>query len=673
MKQVLSYFLVGCNVTLITTSCNFAYAEKLSPVAVSESSKIISAGSLPVITVTAMKKISFGGPKTIIHQTEMSAFGDQSVNDTLLRNLGSINFNDSKSSRSVFGSYTILINGAPLQNPSQGISPLLESITPNMVESIEIIKQPSVAYSNQNSLGIVNIILKAPTSAKKSTLAKVGYGYIDISNNNEEKSLINLQLNAKNDIYSYAITFNAFMDQIRFNIRTKNKVSNLDQEKIAKPRVIFITSKGEYQLDEQSKLNADVSYRNSMIESYLGDNTQKASTENIVANLQFELKNNDKMHKVRLWSDISDSSLKSITSLINSYSTVKPQSYGLDYDQQRNINSSLLLKLGTSLRNNSINADMDKLKENNIALYTEGTWRFTPKQSLTVGVRDELLDRSGFAEYNNKSLGVIGAYNYQLSSEMQMQINVKKSNIIPTMGQISLISRPSVDEDNGTLNNPEISGNPFLIPEEIKSVDINFGYKTPKFSLELNPFYKDIKNYIENNIVLEKQKYYLRPENQFKAKLTGINVNGKLAIKDPSSDHNFSLTSQLTTNRAVVTNKDMKHYLAYGISPYSFNIGFVHKYLPSQITTGISLSYAPEYTRLVPSDMRYAKKNEQLTQLDLNLTKEISKNTTLAFMIKNILFTNQKSTIQNSLNNSVLEEREISKAPSALLTLETKF
>lgn len=673
MKQNSYYFLTGCKLTLLSTICNWAYAQELAPVSSSEPSKAMNVSTLPVIKVMATKKISFDGPKTIIQPSDMTAFGDQSVNDTLQRTLGLLNFNDGKSSRSVFGSYTILINGDHLQSSSRGNSPLLDTLTPTMIDKIEIIKQPSVAYSNQNSLGIINIILKTPTANINSGLVKVGYGYIDINNNTEEKTLLNLQFDSKNEKLSYGATLNATNDQIKFRIRTKNQTTSSEQEKTAEPRAMVITSKAEYQLTEQSKLGGDIYYRNSGSDLQMGNTTQTLSTEHLVSNVRYEHKNADVTHKFRLWGDVSDSSLRTLSNFGNSYSPLELQSYSFNYDQQRKLSTDLQLKLGTSVRTSSIADDQDEFEEVNTAFYTEGTWRFTPKQSFTLGLRQELLNRSGLDESDHHSLGGIGSYSYQLSPEMQMQVNIKKSSITPHLGQVSLFSRRLVDNDNGTLNNPEAIGNPFLKPEEIQSVELNLDYKTKALTLELNPFYKEINNYIENTIVLENQKYYLRPENQDKAKLTGINLNGKFAFKETSTGHNFRLTGQLSTIRAVVSNKDSSHYRAYGVSPYSYNLGLVHDYKPLKITSSINFSYLPEYTRIVPSDIRYAKQTGAQKQLDFNLTKELSKNTTLAFVIRNILISNQKSAVINRLDNTVLEQREVRKAPNFLVTVERKF
>lgn len=661
--------MISCQFALLGTCSGLSHAVE-APITRTPPNNITS---LPVIQITATKPMSLEGPTTIVPQRDMLAFGDQSVNDTLKRMLGLLNYSDGKNPRSITGTYTILINGDPVQNSSQTRSAYLDSITPNMLQKIEIIRQSSVAYSNQDSLGIINIVLKAPPKNKTSGLVKGGYGYIGRNNTSEEKSLLNLQFNGSDEELSYGTTINASKDQIRFNLKTTTASTSSDQDKTVDPETLFASARLEYRLTEQSKVNADISYRDTTINSQSENNHQKAASDNVASNLRYEHKDGDNLNKFRLWLDHSDSTLETRRDLGRDFEKETVQGYGFNYDQERKLNPDLLLKLGASIRHNSLDNGFDQLEEINSGFYGEASWRFAAQHNLTLGLREELLRRTDFADFHDDNLGAIAAYTYQFSPALQMQLNLKKSSRTPSMEQISLISRPAVDQDSGTLNNPIITGNPLLTAEKISGVDANLIYKTQDLSLELNPFYKHINRYIENTIVLEDQQYYLRPENKDKAQLTGINASGKVLLKQTASGHSFRLNGQLSTNRAVVTAQNNHHYLAYGLSPYSFNIGLQHDYKPQKINSSLNFSYLPEYTRIISGNQAFLRRTSQLAQLDFSVNKELAHQVILAFTVKNILLTHQKSMILDASDHHIVEQREMIKAPNLLLTLEKKF
>ena len=60
------------------------------------------------------------------------------------------------------GAPTFLINGEPVQGGPRGGMSIVDTITPDMIERIEVVKQPSVAQASVASSAVINIILKEP-------------------------------------------------------------------------------------------------------------------------------------------------------------------------------------------------------------------------------------------------------------------------------------------------------------------------------------------------------------------------------------------------------------------------------------------------------------------------------------------------------------------------------
>lgn len=128
-------------------------------------------------------------PKTIITREEMQKYGDQSVMDALRRAAGFQLPSFGQGPRGGGGASgmrfrgggapTFLINGEPVQGGPRGGMSIIDTITPEMIERIEVVKQPSVAQASVASSAVINIILKEPLDTRLNGTAKLGYGLRD--------------------------------------------------------------------------------------------------------------------------------------------------------------------------------------------------------------------------------------------------------------------------------------------------------------------------------------------------------------------------------------------------------------------------------------------------------------------------------------------------------------
>ena len=127
-------------------------------------------------------------PKTIITRDEMLQYGDQTVMDALRRAAGfqlpsgpgPRGGNGASGMRfRGGGAPTFLINGEPVQGGPRGGMSIVDTITPDMIERIEVVKQPSVAQASVASSAVINIILKEPLDTRLNGSVKLGYGLRD--------------------------------------------------------------------------------------------------------------------------------------------------------------------------------------------------------------------------------------------------------------------------------------------------------------------------------------------------------------------------------------------------------------------------------------------------------------------------------------------------------------
>jgi len=157
--------------------------------------------------------------KTIVTREEMLQFGDQSVNDALRRAAGFQMPTPGQGPRGSSGSGSMrfrgggapvfLINGEAVQGGPRGGMSIVDSITPEMIERIEITKQPSVAQASVASSAVINIILKEPLDdARISGNVKLGYGITQSDQKEEQRKNISVQADGRDGAWVYSVSAN---------------------------------------------------------------------------------------------------------------------------------------------------------------------------------------------------------------------------------------------------------------------------------------------------------------------------------------------------------------------------------------------------------------------------------------------------------------------------------
>ena len=134
--------------------------------------------------------------KIVINRAEIVKYGDPSVLDVMKRLPGLTVIDSSVRMRGLGNGYTqILVNG---ERPPAGFS--LDSLAPDSVERIEIIRAATAEFSTQSIAGTVNIVLKrSVTKASREVKSSVGAGP------GTRAQQLNLALSDKIDAFSYTL------------------------------------------------------------------------------------------------------------------------------------------------------------------------------------------------------------------------------------------------------------------------------------------------------------------------------------------------------------------------------------------------------------------------------------------------------------------------------------
>ncbi len=91
----------------------------------------------------------------------------------------------------------------------------------------------------------------------------------------------------------------------------------------------------------------------------------------------------------------------------------------------------------------------ETLDEQLYAAYVEGSWQYTPRQTLTLGVRQEWIDRSGLVDYQDQYLSPVLAHRFDFNDQWSLQTNLSQAFKNPRSNQLMPTVSVSTDSDAG--------------------------------------------------------------------------------------------------------------------------------------------------------------------------------------------------------------------------------
>ena len=568
---------------------------------------------------------------------------------------------------------TFIINGEPVQGGPRGGMSIIDTITPEMIERIEIVKQPSVAQASVASSAVINIILKEPLDNRISGSVKVGYGLRSSQQQESENKQINIQADGRDNAWSYSVSANQMWVDNTSLTKTETATGTREQARTVNRTMQMFAPRLQYDLDDQQKLIAELFYRNIKMDGYSANQTQDDKNDSIRLNTRYERKDKDLSDKIRL-SVERQTETQLTRSLQNTiYTDETINEYGLAYDGMRKLDPDRQIKFGVDARSNNLDSNVsDSLDEQRYALYAEGSWRFTDRQTITLGARQEWLNRSGLVDYQDQHLSPVLAYRFDLTEQWSIQTNLSQAFNSPKTDRLIPNVTVSTDSDAGSLNNPDRGGNPNLKPEKTRAAESTLAYDSASGGVNLTAYHREIKDYIEKVIALEGSRYVERPQNQNEATTYGVELSGRYALKQTDAGHSFMLNGQVSTIRAKVEDEQHNERLVSDVAPYNASTGLSYNFKPWQLSTSINVSYTPEFTRGLDGQPYDRTTNERFG-VDLSATKPFTDGWSASLNLNNILSTDYKERLTNQSDGSLYQARTNQGMPSFQFSVEKKF
>ncbi|MFM6906476.1 MAG: TonB-dependent receptor plug domain-containing protein [Acinetobacter tjernbergiae] len=622
-------------------------------------------------------------PKTVITRDEMLQYGDQSVMDALRRAAGFQLPTPGQGPRGGGGASgmrfrggagpTFLINGEPVQGGPRGGMSIIDTITPEMIERIEIVKQPSVAQASVASSAVINIILKEPLDNRISGSVKVGYGLRNSNQQESENKQINIQADGRDNAWSYSISANQMWIDNTSLTKTETATGTREQARTVNRTMQMFAPRLQYDLDDQQKLSAELFYRNIKMDGYSANQTQDDKNDSIRLNTRYERKDKDLSDKIKLSVERQTETQLTRSPQNTIYTDETINEYGLAYDGMRKLDPDRQIKFGADLRSNNLDSNVsESLDEQRYALYAEGSWHFTDRQTITLGARQEWLNRSGLVDYQDQHLSPVLAYRFDLTEQWSIQTNLSQAFNTPKTERLISNVTVSTDSDAGSLNNPDRGGNPNLKPEKTRAAESTLAYDSTSGGVSLTAYHREIKDYIEKVIALEGSRYVERPQNQNEATTYGVELSGRYALKQTDAGHSFMLNGQVSTIRAKVEDEQHNQRLVSDVAPYNASAGLSYNFKPWQLSTSINVSYTPEFTRGL-DNQPYDRTTNERFGVDLSATKRFTHGWAASLNLNNVLSTDYKERLTNQSDGSLYQARTNQGMPSFQFSLEKKF
>lgn len=622
--------------------------------------------------------------KTTVTREEMLKYGDQSVNDTLRRAAGFQMPAPGQGPRGGGGASGMrfrggaapifLVNGEPVQGGPRGGMSIVDTLTPDMIEKIEITKQPSVAYGSVASGAVINIILKEPLkNAPIGGTVRAGYSLAKAGQNDEDRKNLSLQMDGRDQSWLYSFSANQMWTDATRITQTQTANQTREQKRVIEQRSTMFAPRVEYEIDSKQKVVGEIFYRKNESDGTRGDQIQNDENESIRFNTRYERKDQGDSDKVRFSVEKQDETESTRALQNNSYIDETINEYGFAYDGVRKFDAKKQIKFGLDTRASELESNMtDALDEKRYALYAEGSWRFTDRQTLTLGARQEWLDRSGLVEYTDQHFSPVLAHRFDFTKEWSLQTNISQAFRSPNSNRLTPTVTLSTDADAGSLNNPDRGGNPNLKPEKVTAYETTLGYNTAAGGMNITAFQRDIDDYIEKSIQLEGDRYVERPYNQNNATTYGVEITGRYALKQTEQGHSFMLNGQLSTVRAKVEDEQHHERLVSDVAPYTASTGISYNYQPWQLASSINLNYVPEFTRAL-ENQAYDRTSNARFNVDVSLTKRFQQGWATTLTGRNLLSTDYKEKLTDQNTGAIYQARNNQAIPSVMLSVEKKF
>lgn len=632
--------------------------------------------------------------KRIIKGEELARYGDLNALEVLKRTPG-VTVNEGKGKKSSPGKgYTkILVDGEEVIATKRG-NPL-EQITPEMIERLEVMTNGSAEYTAESMGGIVNIVLKKPSSEGKTTVKLTLGSYSDAP-----MGSLFAQQEGKNGKLSYLINSTLADNSIHNTSSTYLSTRSEHNDNHARNQSIGITTKLIYTPTPKDKYTFDGSLNR-------GEELRK-STEERYGISRESILNRNEGEGWMVWGKFAG---------IHSLSGTEMMEWGVRYHENHSNGASStqsatvldeqhdegdfrmlgaqgsysiawkdhFIKTGGEIKrlnqhdnaivysNGSLTSDnRQSLNETKGAWYLQDEIGIGDKWVITPGARFEKSLREAQQTYSVNYMAPSLHLLYKWSPEDNIRASVAKTVKLPRLDELSSTVESTLRQND--LNHPDMSGNPNLKHEEALSYELRYEhFFEDKGIVSMGGFYRTIKDKIERLTTYDSGtlRYLERPENAGEARLWNWEFELKKSLDQYA--RGVGMFANATFQNSSLQSDGVKRNIK-GTHDCIANIGLDHTVSAYKLTYGAAYRYMSGYQDNI--DARgVAESQKGYGTVDLYLKKRIDSVYKMGLNLKNIT-QETITTTSKRYNAGVLSETQIDNDNSRfqfLVTLEGRW
>ncbi|MGZ5207856.1 MAG: TonB-dependent receptor plug domain-containing protein [Sulfuricurvum sp.] len=629
--------------------------------------------------------------KRIVRGEELTQYGDLNALEVLKRTPG-VTLSEGKGKKGAPGKgYTkVLIDGEEVSSSKRG-NPL-EQISPDMIERIEVMTNGSAEYTAEAMGGIVNIVLKKPSSEGK-TIAKVIAG----AYSGEPMGSLFAQREGKNGQFSYLFNTTLFDNSQNNSASTHTNTYDENTDINGRFRSLSVNTKLIYIPSSKDKYKFDGAINRS--------DYREESIKNRYGSVNETVSQNDEGDALMVWAKFSGTHNLSNTELIewklkyhennsdgatrsDDGTTLRHQKdeglfrvFGAEGSYSKALDKHFI-KTGIEIKRlnqkddivNYMNGvlssdDHQRLREDKGAVYIQDEITAGEKMVITPGLRFERslreFDQSIAVDYFAPSLHTL----YKLSENDNLRASVAKTVKLPRLSELSASMDSSLNQND--LNHPDVTGNPNLKEESALSYELRYEhFFEDKGIASIGGFYRDISDKIEKQTTLEGGRYVERPYNSGHGKLWSLEFELKKSLDSYVSG--LGIFANATLQDSSLDTNGVKRTIKgtiKGTNDYLYNIGIDHTLKAYRLTYGAAYRYVSGYDDLVDEN-GVSESQAGYGTLDLYATKRLSSTYKMGLNLKNIT---QESIVTTTTGYSDTQINHEHSQAQILLSLEGRW
>jgi outer membrane receptor for ferrienterochelin and colicins len=568
--------------------------------------------------------------KIVVSNAEIVKYGDTNVLDVLKRVPGVTVSSSGRGGeirmRGLGSGYTqVLLNG---ERAPAGFD--ISSLSPDVIERIEVLRAASAEFSTQSIAGTINIVLKKAVKAAQREL-KLGYGHGSAINS----PTANLQLSDKLGKLSYSFAANAFQSRFRNDPETLETFVNAAggltglRESVTPqsgrftainltPRLNYTFENGDT-LTSQTFVNlahysqAEAGRVDTLVgplpaypaldQTMSNDNHVFREELNWVHKFESGAKLDAKLSGLYVGAENatyrigsgnpaaaalhtfikSDAAVRGLTST-GKYTSGRFEghalAFGWDGGYQTGDDARLerdIAAPGVSLPGGD---EFYESQVSRLAVYGQDEWNVTPAWSVYLGARWEGIRTSTsgntYDEVKNSSsvLSPVAQTLYKLPGTKGDQVRLAVTRTYKAPGQQQIIPHRFTSVNNSQTE-PDSIGNPNLKPELALGIDASYEhYWAEGALLSASVSSRRITDYTRSMVVFDGARWVSTPTNSGNARTHGIELEAKFPLKAVmDTKESVDLRASLSRNWSTVESVPGPDNRLDGQTPLSATLG----------------------------------------------------------------------------------------------------